>query len=73
MGGRCGSLDSGKSIAKAVVNHGPMREEIEWGYLVPYMITGILNEHPRSAIAMRKTENKDKYAEFYEEMSQSLD
>jgi hypothetical protein len=37
------------------------------------MVTGILNEHPRAAIAMRKTQNKDKYAEFYKELSQSLD
>ena len=51
----------------------PMRSEIEWGYLIPYLVTGILNEHPRSAIAIRKTENKDKYAEFYEEMFESLD
>jgi 4-hydroxy 2-oxovalerate aldolase len=51
----------------------PMREEIEWGYIIPYMITGILNEHPRAGIAMRKTENKDKYAEFYQELSRSLD
>jgi 4-hydroxy 2-oxovalerate aldolase len=51
----------------------PMREEIEWGYIIPYMITGILNEHPRSAIALRKTDRKDKYAEFYHELSQSLD
>jgi 4-hydroxy 2-oxovalerate aldolase len=35
---------------------------------LPYFITGILNEHPRSAIAWRKTEDKDKYAEFYEKM-----
>ncbi|MEJ2705369.1 MAG: hypothetical protein P8Z79_23260, partial [Sedimentisphaerales bacterium] len=46
----------------------PMRQEIEWGYIIPYFITGILNEHPRSAIAYRKTEDKDKYAEFYEKM-----
>ena len=46
----------------------PMRNEIEWGYIIPYFITGILNEHPRSAIAYRKTEDKDKYAEFYEKM-----
>ena len=46
----------------------PMRKEIEWGYILPYFITGILNEHPRSAIAWRKTEDKDKYAEFYEKM-----
>jgi len=51
----------------------PMREEIEWGYILPYMITGILNEHPRAAIAMRKTENRDKYAEFYEEILETLD
>ena len=45
-----------------------MREEIEWGYLIPYAITGMLNQHPRAAIAVRKTENKDKYAEFYEDI-----
>ncbi len=46
----------------------PMQKEIEWGYLVPYMLTGILNEHPRAAIAMRKTKDKDNYVKFYEEM-----
>ena len=51
----------------------PMRKEIEWGYLIPYMLTGVLNEHPRAAIAMRKTEDKDKYEEFYKELTQSLD
>ncbi len=51
----------------------PMLDEIEWGYMIPYMITGALNEHPRSAIAMRKTEDKDKYAEFYQEMRQTID
>ncbi len=51
----------------------PMLEKIEWGYLIPYMITGILNEHPRSAIAIRKTADKDKYAEFYEQMREAID
>ncbi|MHC4212335.1 MAG: aldolase catalytic domain-containing protein [Planctomycetota bacterium] len=51
----------------------PMREEIEWGYLIPYMLTGIMNEHPRSAIALRKTDQKDKYDEFYRNMRASLD
>ena len=46
----------------------PMREEIEWGYIIPYFITGILNEHPRYGIAYRQTPDKDKYAEFYEKM-----
>ena len=46
-----------------------MREEIEWGYLIPYAVTGMLNQHPRAAIEMRKTEDKDKYAEFYNRIS----
>jgi 4-hydroxy 2-oxovalerate aldolase len=35
----------------------PMKAKVEWGYHIPYMITGILNEHPRSgmkAMGMRK-------------------
>ena len=51
----------------------PMQREIEWGYLIPYMVTGMFNEHPRAAIAMRKTGNKDRYAEFYEEIKDVLD
>lgn len=50
----------------------PMREEIEWGYMIPYAVTGMLNQHPRSAIAMRKTEEKDKYVEFYSEIIDHL-
>ncbi|MGA2092399.1 MAG: nucleoid-structuring protein H-NS, partial [Sedimentisphaerales bacterium] len=46
----------------------PMQKDIEWGYLIPYMITGMLNEHPREGIAVRKTADKDKYAKFYEDI-----
>lgn len=46
-----------------------LRKNIEWGYLIPYMITGILNEHPRTAIALRQSERKDQYVEFYREMT----
>jgi 4-hydroxy 2-oxovalerate aldolase len=44
----------------------PLREKIEWGYIIPYMITGILNQHPRSAIALRGSKDKDKYSQFYQ-------
>ncbi len=47
----------------------PMREKIEWGYLIPYVITGMFNEYPRTAMALRKTKDKDKYLEFFESMS----
>lgn len=43
----------------------PLRDKIEWGYIIPYMITGVLNQHPRSAIALRAGIDKDKFAQFY--------
>ena len=51
----------------------PMQDEIEWGYMIPYAITGILNRHPRAAIAMRKTEDRDKYLEFYSQILDGID
>lgn len=44
----------------------PLREKLEWGYLIPYAITGILDEHPRTAMALRESKEKDNYREFYE-------
>lgn len=61
-------------ILKAIEdNMLPLLDDIEWGYLIPYMVTGILNEHPRSAIAIRKTDEKDQYAKFYEEIREAVD
>jgi len=53
-------------ISKEII---PLREKMEWGYLIPYAITGMFNEHPRTAMALRKTDKKDEYKEFYESMS----
>ncbi len=49
----------------------PLREQYEWGYLIPFMVTGILNEHPRSGIACRKSEERDNYMKFYKDMLES--
>ena len=46
----------------------PLREKIEWGYIIPYAITGILDEHPRAAMALRSSNKKENYREFYEEL-----
>ncbi|MFE5322643.1 aldolase catalytic domain-containing protein [Paenibacillus sp. NPDC056579] len=47
----------------------PMREKVEWGYIIPYMIAGVLNEHPRSAMALRASDNKDKFVDFYDQLT----
>ena len=43
-----------------------LREKVEWGPLVPYNITGHLNQHPRAAIAVRASSDKDRYVDFYD-------
>lgn len=47
----------------------PKRTEVEWGYLIPYAITGQLNEHPRTAMALRNSEDKDAYVRFYDKLT----
>ena len=37
------------------------------------MVTGILNEHPRAAITYRDSEDRDKYAEFYERLLEGIE
>lgn len=46
-----------------------LREEIEWGYTIPYMITGTLDLHPRAAMKLRNSDNKDEYLGFYEKLT----
>jgi 4-hydroxy 2-oxovalerate aldolase len=46
----------------------PLQKEIEWGYMVPHMITGILNQHPRAAMAVLKSPNRNHYRAFYDKM-----
>lgn len=56
-------------LLKFIENHiVPLRESgLEWGYDVPYLLTGILNQHPKSAIQFVKEKRKDYHA-FYLEL-----
>lgn len=48
----------------------PLRRGIEWGPYPQYMITGMLNQHPRSAIAARSNgELREKYVDFYDKIT----
>ncbi|MBN1354465.1 MAG: aldolase catalytic domain-containing protein [Candidatus Omnitrophica bacterium] len=46
----------------------PLRNKIEWGYIIPYAISGIMNVHPKAAMALRKSAKKENYKEFYESL-----
>jgi 4-hydroxy 2-oxovalerate aldolase len=46
----------------------PMKAEIEWGYHIPYLITGTLNEHPRNAMKIMASKDLPNLRQFYEEL-----
>jgi len=46
----------------------PWNKKIDWGYHIPYLITGALNEHPRSAMAWMDSDRKDDFVAFMKEM-----
>ncbi len=46
----------------------PLSSKIEWGYVIPYAIAGMMNEHPKAAMALRNSDKKENYREFYESL-----
>lgn len=46
----------------------PWASKIDWGYSVPYMISGVLNQHPRAAMALMESEDNQKITNFYDSM-----
>jgi len=46
----------------------PLRQQIEWGPMIPYNLTGQLNQHPRSAIEWREGPTPDDFLGFYDKV-----
>ena len=44
----------------------PLARKMEWGYSIPYAITGQLNRHPSAAIEWRGGKTPDDYVGFYD-------
>jgi 4-hydroxy 2-oxovalerate aldolase len=51
----------------------PWHKKIDWGYFIPYMVTGVLNQHPRAAMAHMDSDKKDSITEFFNQMTTSTD
>lgn len=51
----------------------PLRDELEWGYTIPHMLTGLLNLHPRSGIRQMELDDahpdKLAFGRFYDRIS----
>ena len=51
----------------------PLTREWQWGYRIPYMITGILNQHPSSAMAWMEADDiadSEDYIRFYDKVTE---
>jgi 4-hydroxy 2-oxovalerate aldolase len=58
-----------RPVLECVQNHLlPLGEKMEWGYRIPYMLTGMLNQHPRAAINMRSGDAPEDYVAFYDQL-----
>jgi 4-hydroxy 2-oxovalerate aldolase len=60
-----------RPVLECVQNHFlKLRDTMEWGYQLPYMLTGMLNLHPRAAISMRNGDSRDDYVAFYDQLTE---
>jgi len=51
----------------------PLRAKLLWGYDLPYLLTGMLNQHPRTAIKFKEAElkgAKGDVLEFYDTVTE---
>jgi 4-hydroxy 2-oxovalerate aldolase len=47
----------------------PWAKKIDWGYSVPYMVTGVLNQHPRAAMAHMESDQQEQVTEFFDSVT----
>jgi 4-hydroxy 2-oxovalerate aldolase len=58
-----------RPVLEVIQNHvAPLRKEIEWGPMIPYNITGQMNQHPRAAIEWREGPTPDDFVAFYDKI-----
>ncbi len=56
-------------LLKVIQEHiHPLQSTIDWGYHIPYLVTGALNEHPRSAMQWMDSDRKNDFVSFMKEM-----
>jgi len=44
----------------------PLRQKVRWGFAVPYMITGYLNQHPKEAMEFMEGDDYQNLVKFYD-------
>jgi 4-hydroxy 2-oxovalerate aldolase len=45
-----------------------MQKTIDWGYHIPYLISGAMNEHPRKSMDWMESDQKNDFVSFMKNM-----
>ena len=48
-----------------------LQKDIDWGYHIPYMLAGMLDQHPREAMALMKSDRKHDFVRFYNQVTEA--
>ena len=48
----------------------PLREKLRWGFDTRYMMTGILNQHPRAAMSFNTGEDRNDTVKFFDSITE---
>jgi len=48
----------------------PLKKELAWGYHLPYMVSGMLDQHPREAIAWMDGDQREDLVGFYHRVTE---
>ncbi|MDP7162336.1 MAG: aldolase catalytic domain-containing protein [Phycisphaerae bacterium] len=61
-----------KAIGQTIM---PLRKELAWGYHIPYMLAGVLNQHPGEAIKWMDIpeSRRDDYVKFYSQITEDTE
>ena len=46
----------------------PLRDALKWGFDYPYMMTGVLNQHPRAGMAFNESADRGDIVKFYDSL-----
>jgi hypothetical protein len=46
-----------------------MRENVAWGYQIPYMLSGQFDKHPLQAMQWMAGPEKDDFVKFYKQLT----
>jgi len=59
-----------RPVLQCVQDHiEPLRQTLRWGFDLPYLLTGLLNRHPRAAIKFTAAQDKGDIVKFYDSLA----